>query len=123
MEHANHISKTREIGVIGTYSTVNSKAYSHSLTSLKSDCSVIEIACPLFVPLIEEGWSCTHVAKKIARSYLEAFKDTGIDTLILGCTHYPLLKNIISKETKHITLVDSASAVAKNAYKRLQKNF
>ena len=123
VEHANHISKTREIGVIGTYSTVNSKAYSHSLASLKSDCSVIEIACPLFVPLIEEGWSCTHVAKKIARSYLEAFKDTGIDTLILGCTHYPIMVNTIKEVIEnHVKMVYSGEAVGKKLLAYLEKN-
>ena len=79
MVHSNNISKTRKIGVIGTHSTINSKAYTRSLEDLKSDCSVLEISCPLFVPLVEEGWSHTSVAKEVARRYLEPFQETNMD--------------------------------------------
>ncbi len=88
---------------------------------LNSNIKIYSKACPLFVPFVEEGWTNGTAISEITAHYLSIFKN-NVDILILGCTHYPLLKNIISKETKHITLVDSASAVAKNAYKSLQEN-
>ena len=121
--HSNNISKTRKIGVIGTYSTIHSRAYTKSFSDLKSDCSVVEIACPLFVPLIEEGWSHTPVAMDIARSYLEPFKGTGIDTLILGCTHYPIMaKTIQGAVESHVQLVYSGETVGNKLSAHLEKN-
>ena len=114
-------TSTKRIGVIGTDATINSRAYQSSLLNIDNKIHVISKACPLFVPFVEEGWTDGAAVSEITAHYLSIFKN-NVDTLILGCTHYPLLKNIISKETKHITLVDSASAVAKNAYKRLKKN-
>ena len=109
---SDQLSKTREIGVIGTYSTINSHSYTRSLAAIKSDCSVVEIACPLFVPLIEEGWSDTSVARDIAYIYLQAFQQTDIDTLILGCTHYPIMAETIQRAIeKHVQLVYSGDAL------------
>ncbi|SVE42659.1 uncharacterized protein METZ01_LOCUS495513, partial [marine metagenome] len=82
--HANHISETRNIGVIGTHSTIFSKAYTQSFKDIKSDCSIFEISCPLFVPLIEEGWSNTPASREIARTYLKPFQCIEMDALILG---------------------------------------
>ena len=121
--HSNYISKTRKIGVIGTHSTVHSKAYTRSLLALNSDCSVVEIACPLFVPLIEEGWSDTPVAHEVAHSYLQTFQDTGMDTLILGCTHYPIMAQTIQGVVnKHVQLVYSGETVGKNLSAFLETN-
>ena len=114
-------TNNKNIGVIGTIATISSDAYKKSIKKIDSEIDVISKACPLFVPFVEEGWTDGAAISEITEHYLSIFKN-NVDTLILGCTHYPLLKNIISKETKHITLVDSASAVAKNVYKRLQKN-
>jgi len=114
-------TNNKNIGVIGTIATISSDAYKKSIKKIDSEINVISKACPLFVPFVEEGWTNGSAISEITAYYLSIFNN-NVDTLILGCTHYPLLKNIISKETKHITLVDSASAVAKNAYKRLQKN-
>ena len=121
--HANNISKTRKIGVIGTHSTIFSKAYTRSLADIQSDCSTIEISCPLFVPLIEEGWSDTPVAKEIACSYLKPFQKTEIDTLILGCTHYPIMaKTIQSSINSNVKLVYSGETVGKKLLTYMDKN-
>ena len=112
--HSINISKTRNIGVIGTHSTIHSGAHRRSLEDLRSDCSVFEIACPLFVPLIEEGWANTPVAKEVARSYLDPFQKTEIDTLILGCTHYPIMAKTIQGAVKnHVQLVYSGETVGR----------
>ena len=121
VEHAILKTNNKNIGVIGTIATISSGAYKESIKKIDSEIDVISKACPLFVPFVEEGWTYGAAISEITAHYLSIFKN-NVDTLILGCTHYPLLKNIISKETKHITLVDSATAVAKNAYKILQKN-
>jgi glutamate racemase len=121
--HSNTISKTRKIGVIGTHSTIFSRAYTQSFTNLKSDCSVIEISCPLFVPLIEEGWTNTPVAKQVAHSYLKPFKKTEIDTLILGCTHYPIMAKTIQEAVEsHVQLVFSGKTVGDILVSYLEKN-
>ena len=114
-------TNNKNIGVIGTIATISTNAYKKSIKKIDSEIDVISKACPLFVPFIEEGWTDGVAINEITAHYLSIFKN-NVDTLILGCTHYPLLKNIISKNTKRITLVDSASTVAENAYKRLQEN-
>ena len=120
--HSNYISKTRKIGVIGTHNTINTRAYTQSLTDLQSDCSILEIACPLFVPLIEEGWSNTFVAMEVARTYLEPFQDTEIDTLILGCTHYPILIKTIKRVINNqIFIIDTGKAISKKLNSLLPK--
>ena len=121
VEHAILKTNNKNIGVIGTIATISSGAYKESIKKIDSEIDVISKACPLFVPFVEEGWTYGAAISEITAHYLSIFKN-NVDILILGCTHYPLLKNIISKETKHITLVDSASAVAKNTYKVLQDN-
>ena len=102
-----------KIGVIGTESTISNKAYSKTLLGLDSKLKITEKACPLFVPLAEEGWTNHKATKLIAEEYLLELKETGIDTLILGCTHYPILKNIIQEVIgNNVTLIDSGSAAA-----------
>lgn len=101
------------IGVIGTEGTVRSDAYKTAIQNFKPDAEVFSRACPLFVPLAEEGWHDNKVAHDIAREYLTEMLDNKIDTLVLGCTHYPLLKSVIQNVMgKEVTLVDSAEAIA-----------
>ncbi len=107
-------TKKGKIGVIGTYATISNKAYSHQLRSLKSDLEIFEKACPLFVPLAEEGMTDHKATELIAQDYLSPLKENEIDTLILGCTHYPILADVISKVIgENVALVDSGIAAAK----------
>jgi len=114
-------TNSKKIGVIGTIATINSNAYENSIKKENKDIDIISKACPLFVPFVEEGLIDGDIIDEVAKHYLFSFNN-NVDTLILGCTHYPLLKGIISKNTKQITLIDSASAVAKEAYKKLQEH-
>ncbi len=101
------------VGVIGTESTVASGAYPRALRALRPSLDVRVQACPLFVPLAEEGWFDHPVTREVARIYLEPLVTAGIDTLVLGCTHYPLLVPAIRAVVGDaVALVDSASAVA-----------
>ena len=106
-------TKNGKIGVIGTYATINNKAYSKELKRIDKKLKVYEKACPLFVPLAEEGMINHPATKLIAEEYLAELKDKDIDTLILGCTHYPLLTDIISEIMgDHVHLVDSGTAAS-----------
>ena len=95
VEYSMKITKTQKIGVVGTYSTIQSGAYKRMFKQLGDSCSVQEISCPLFVPIIEEGWADSAIARDIAEIYLHDFTNSDIDTLILGCTHYPIMANTI----------------------------
>ncbi len=107
-------SRNKRVGVIGTESTIRSGAYQKIFGEYDSSVKVFSQACPLFVPLIEEDWIKRPETVLIVRRYLSTFKNKNIDTLILGCTHYPLLKPVIREETgPHVKLIDSAYAVAK----------
>ena len=107
------VCSTGKIGVIGTPSTINSSAYKKAIHSLNPDLDVYAKACPLFVPLADEGWVEGDLVEQIVEQYLAEIKQSGIDTLVLGCTHYPLLKNTIQKVMgSNITLVDSAEETA-----------
>ncbi len=101
------------VGVIGTESTIASSAYVRALQALRPDAKVLTRACPLFVPLAEEGWFDHPVTRQVAEAYLADMAAAGIDTLILGCTHYPLLRRAIGAAVgPSVTLVDSATALA-----------
>lgn len=101
------------VGVIATEGTVKSKAYTKAIKLLDPDVEVIESAAPLFVPLAEEGWANTHVAREVAEIYLEPLIDAGIDTLVLGCTHYPILRGTIEQVVGDaVHIVDSAETTA-----------
>lgn len=103
----------QKLGVIGTHATIQSGAYQKAIKELAPDSAVHVQACPLFVPLAEEGWNRHKVAESVAKVYLLGLKKKGIDTLVLGCTHYPLLKTVIHKVMgKSVALVDSASETA-----------
>jgi glutamate racemase len=108
------IKKTsnRRIGIIGTEATIRSNAYQRSIRRIDSGISVSAIPCPLFVPLVEEGWTEGKVVNMIVTEYLRTLKEKGIDTLVLGCTHYPLLKRAIREVMGEINLVDSAIETA-----------
>ncbi len=119
---AHSASKTGHIGVIGTLGTIRSGAYERALRTLNHGATITGQACPLLVPLAEEGWIDDDIALAIARRYLAelARKDPRIDTLVLGCTHYPLMAQVIQAATREVfaqpvTLVDSASAMARTA--------
>jgi glutamate racemase len=101
------------VGVIATEGTVKSKAYTTAIKKIDPDVKVIESAAPLFVPLAEEGWANTHVAREVAEIYLEPLIDAGIDTLVLGCTHYPILRGTIESVVGDVVqIVDSAETTA-----------
>lgn len=107
------ITKTGKVGVIGTYSTIRSNAYKNALERISPEIEVFSKPCPLFVGLADEGWTEGEITELIARQYLSNLKETGIDVLVLGCTHYPLLKTVIQKIMgEDITLVDSAEETA-----------
>ncbi|MCZ7601953.1 MAG: glutamate racemase [Melioribacteraceae bacterium] len=102
-----------KVGVIGTYATINNKAYSAALKKLDKKLKIYEKACPLFVPLAEEGMVNHPATKLIVKEYLDELKKQKIDTLILGCTHYPLLSNVIQEVMgDKVTLIDSGVAAA-----------
>lgn len=114
-------TRNRRVVVIGTDATVSSHAYKKALESRRLEAR--EKACPLLVPLVEEGWVEHPVTEQVARIYLaEAFSDgfREADTLVLGCTHYPLLKPLLKRVTpEHVTIVDSAESTAQALAARL----
>jgi glutamate racemase len=113
----------RRIGVIATEATVQSGAYASAISRLDPDASVTERACPLFVPLAEEGWADTEVAQMVASDYLREIKESGVDTLVLGCTHYPILKRVIQETVgREVALIDSGEAAASDVEGLLEKN-
>jgi glutamate racemase len=101
------------IGVIGTAGTIRSGAYERAIRVLDPDARITARACPLFVPLVEEGWIDHDVTQQIAREYLRPFRDEEITALVLGCTHYPLLKPMLCRELgAGVRLIDSAAETA-----------
>ena len=101
------------IGVIATEATVQSEAYSKAIARLDRSMKVIETACPLFVSLAEEGWADSNEARSIASSYLKEINGSDIDTLVLGCTHYPILREVIQEMVgPDVRLIDSGEAAA-----------
>ena len=112
----------KKIGIIGTEATIRSNAYARAIMNIDSSIEVFGIACPLFVPLVEEGWSEGKIAEMVAHEYLKGMKGKGIDTLVLGCTHYPLLKGILSEVMgEGVTLIDSAIETAREIETVLKK--
>lgn len=106
-------SRKGVIGVIGTEGTVRSGAYSRAILELAPSARVFAAACPLFVPLAEEGWARHRVAHLAAEEYLEPLRAEGMDTLVLGCTHYPLLKETLGEVLgPEVALIDSAQETA-----------
>lgn len=102
-----------KIGVIGTRATINNQAYLKAIKNLNKKIEVIEKACPLFVPLAEEGWTHHQATREIAEEYLKELRQKKIDTLVLGCTHYPILSDVIQEVIgKNVKLIDSGIATA-----------
>ncbi|MCX8031353.1 MAG: glutamate racemase [Thermodesulfovibrionales bacterium] len=116
------ITKNKKIGVIGTEATVKSGAYRKAITEFLPQAEVFELACPLFVPLVEEGWTDDIIAYLIAEKYLKSMINKAVDTLVLGCTHYPLIKNVIQKIMGTVCLVDSAIETSLTVSKILNDN-
>src|SRR5205823_5141308 len=103
------VSRNRHVGVIGTRATIKSGAYERELRALNSDIRISVRACPLLVPLIEEAWLNDELTDRVIVRYLEPLVREGIDTLVLGCTHYPLLIDALSRALgEAVRLVDSA---------------
>lgn len=111
----------KNIGVIGTLGTVNSRAYVEAIHAFDTTIKVKQQACPLLVPLAEEGWIDNEVAIQTLHHYLDEFKGSGIQSLILGCTHYPLFKEIIPKilNGEGMEIIDSAESIAASAKAKL----
>ena len=115
------VTRNGRVGVIGTEATIKSSAYTRAIKRVNPAIEVITRACPLFVPLAEEGWISNEVARLTAQSYLAGLKESGVDTLVLGCTHYPLIKEIIAEVMgEGIRLVDSAEETALTVAEILQ---
>lgn len=125
-ESALAASRTKHVGVIGTLATVRSGSYEKAIAARDPASEVTALACPILVPLAEEGWVDDEVAAAVARRYLGALfgRDPDIDTLVLGCTHYPLLTDVLSRTAREIAgravrVVDSATAMADAAKRTL----
>ena len=114
-------SRRFELGVIGTSGTIGSGAYERAIRAIAPDADIVARACPLFVPLVEEGWLDTEATRLIAREYLTPLQAAGIDTLVLGCTHYPLLKPLLADVLgPDVILIDSAHETATETARILQ---
>lgn len=113
-------TRRRRIGVIGTLATMDSGAYERAIRCLQPDAAIHSRACPLFVPLVEEGWLEHPVTRLTADEYLAPLLAAGIDTLVLGCTHYPLLQPLLQDVAgPSVQLVDSAHTTAQRALRLL----
>lgn len=108
------LSRSRRVGVVGTDATIAAGTYTRTLRTLAPDVEVYSRSCPLFVPLAEEGWTSGPVAQQVAERYLASLAQAAVDVLILGCTHYPLLKGVIAEVMgASVALVDSADETAR----------
>jgi glutamate racemase len=117
------VTRSGRVGVIGTEGTIRSGAYTRAIHALDPAIEVFAAPCPLFVPLVEEGWANHQVADLAAREYLAPLIASGIDTLVLGCTHYPLLKKTLRQVLgPSVELVDSAEETALLVGRLLGKN-
>ena len=113
VESSARSAEAKNVGVIATEATIQSRAYANAIAKLAPSIKVIERACPLFVSLAEEGWEETDVARAVAAEYLEEIKRNEVGTLVLGCTHYPILRQVIQETMgDRVTLIDSGEATA-----------
>lgn len=116
------VTKANRIGIIGTEGTVSSGAYEKEINVINNDVKILLKACPLFVPIVEEGWQDTEIARLTAREYLDGIKDKGIDALVMACTHYPLLEKTIAEIMgDKIKLVNPAYETAKSLKEMLHQ--
>ena len=117
------VARGANIGVIATEATIQSKAYAKAIAAMGATGRVIERACPLFVSLAEEGWADSDVARIVARDYLSEFNKTTLGALVLGCTHYPILRDVISETVgTNVKLIDSGAATARDVESLLQSS-
>lgn len=119
-------TKSGRVGILATPGTVASQAYTHAVHRLDASIEVHQVACPLFVPLAEEGWGTHPATEIIAESYLSELKGSEVDTIILGCTHYPLLEEVISSVSarllgSHTRIVNSADVIAGKVRRTLER--
>ncbi|MBL0712367.1 MAG: glutamate racemase [Desulfosarcina sp.] len=122
-EQAVACTRRARIGIIGTRATVNSGIYTRIIESLRPDCRTFARACPLLVPLVEEGWLTKPETAMIVKKYLRPLKIKQIDTLILGCTHYPLLQGLIqAKIGRSVQVIDSCGGVARAVATYVQRH-
>jgi len=122
-EKAARSTRNGRVGVIGTVATVRSGAYEQAIRSCKGAVEVLSVPCPLFVSLAEEGWTQDDITRAVASRYLAPLVRGGIDVLVLGCTHYPLLKPVIAEVMgPGVRLVDSAEEVPVQVRRALQRN-
>ena len=120
---AMRVTKNGRIGVIGTAGTVKSGKYAEILRNINSELQVFSNACPMFVPLVENGYAESEAARLIANDYLAPLKEAEVDTLILGCTHYPLLERVISDIMGDgVKLISPGALAAKGAYEFLREH-
>ncbi|MFH1583333.1 MAG: glutamate racemase [Candidatus Falkowbacteria bacterium] len=123
VEQAIKLSRYHRLGVIGTTATISSGVYKKELEKLRNDLEIYEQACPLLVPLVEEGWAERPETKMILKKYLRPLKVKQIDTLILGCTHYPLMINDISRIMgKNVKIIDPATVAAEKLADYLKRH-
>ena len=115
-------TKNKKIGVIATPGTIKSGEYEKLIKTIDSSITVVNKDCPMFVPLVENDYMEGDVAKLVAEDYLSCMKEAGVDTLILGCTHYPLLTKVIAEVMgEHVTLINSGRETAKSVKEYLEQ--
>ena len=123
VEAAARVSAGGRIGLIGTRATVDSGVYEERLKGIRPECAVFSQACPLLVPLVEEGWLNRRETRMIVRRYLRPLKERRIDTLILGCTHYPMLTEVIAPRIgRRVRIIDSSVEAALRLKHFLERN-
>ncbi len=123
VEQAVQLTRSGRIGVIGTRATIRSNIYQQKINRIDGNMNVFSRACPLLVPLVEEDWLNRRETKMIIRRYLHPLKNDQIDTLVLGCTHYPLLKGLIQPRIgKRVRLIDSSTATAAAVKQYIEAN-
>ncbi|MBC8317357.1 MAG: glutamate racemase [Desulfobulbaceae bacterium] len=121
IDRAIAVSRTGRIGVIGTRATIKSGVYEQEIKRKRTECKIFSEPCPMLVPLVEEGWLNKRETKMITRRYLHPLKMKNVDTLLLGCTHYPLLKHLIQPRIgKRVKVIDSSHEVAKRLHDFLE---
>lgn len=123
VEKASEITKSKQVGVVGTTGTISSKSYNEELAKLDSEIKVYSQACPLLVPFIEEGWHTKPEALMILKKYLRSLKSKNTDTLILGCTHYPLMHKYFQKYMgKNVNVPEPGKVVAESLEDYLKRH-
>ncbi len=122
MEEALAATRNGRIGLMGTRATVESGVYQEGLARLAPEVRLVAQPCPLLVPLVEEGWLRRRETRMIVKKYLRPLKAAGVDTVVLGCTHYPLLKGVIAEKVgKRVRIIDPAEAVARRIARYLEE--